>query len=120
MKSQAADVSSYIAEVPADRRAAIEKLRDLCKQKLAGYEECIDYGMLCYRRDGVVEISFASQKHYIALYVLKGAVVEEFRERLSAASIGKSCIRFTKPEHIDFGVITQLLVRTAKSKQVAC
>jgi uncharacterized protein YdhG (YjbR/CyaY superfamily) len=120
MKSQATDVPTYIAEVPAERRAAIEKLRSLCRQNLAGYEECIEYGMPGYKRDGVLEISFASQKQYIAVYVLKGAVVEEFRSRLPAASIGKSCIRFTKAEKIDFEVLGQLLRSTAKSRTAAC
>ena len=116
MKSEAADVLTYIAEVPAERRAAIKKLRLLCKQNLTGYVECIEYGMPCYKRNGVMEVSFASQKQYIALYVHKTKVVETFRDKLSAASIGKCCIRFTNPEKIDFEVLEQLLRRTTKSK----
>ena len=115
MKSQAADVKTYIAEVPAERRAAIKKLRTLCKQNLVGYEECIEYGMPGYRRNGVLEVSFASQKQYIALYLQKTAVVEDFRDKLSAASIGKSCIRFTSPDKMDFEALGKLLRRTAES-----
>jgi uncharacterized protein YdhG (YjbR/CyaY superfamily) len=115
MKSLASTVSRYIAEVPAARRPVIKKLRTLCKQNLIGYQECIDYGMPCYKRDGVVEVSFASQKNYIALYVQKGAVVEAFRDQLPAASIGKSCIRFANPDKIDFHILKQLLIKTTKS-----
>jgi len=115
MKSQATDVQTYIAEVPGERQAAIKKLRTLCKQNLVGYEECIEYGMPGYKRNGVLEVSFASQKQYIALYVQKNAVVEDFRGKLSAASIGKSCIRFTSPDKIDFEVLKRLLRKTAKS-----
>jgi hypothetical protein len=39
-----------------------------------------------------------------------------FRDKLFASSIGKSCIRFTNPDKIDFEVLKQLLRRTAKSK----
>ena len=117
MKSQAADVQTYIAEVPAERREAIKKLRILCRQNLIGYEECMDYGMPCYKRDGVMEVSFASQKQYIALYVQKTAAVEAFRNQLPTASIGKSCIRFAKPNKIDFAVLKRLLRRTAKSRR---
>src|SRR6266481_7894446 len=102
MTSKAPDVQTYIAEVPAQRRAAIEQLRNLCNQNLRGYQECMEYGMPGYRRNGVLEVAFASQKQYIALYVLKKDVVDEFRSALSASIIGKGCIRFTKPDKIDF------------------
>jgi uncharacterized protein YdhG (YjbR/CyaY superfamily) len=117
--SQAADIASYLEEVPAERRAALEKLRTLCRQNLAGYEECMEYGMPGYKRNGSLEISFASQKQYIALYV-KPIVVDEFRGLLGKASIGKSCIRFSKPEQIDFAVITELLRRTEATPACSC
>ena len=116
----AANVSTYIADVPAAQQAAIKKLRDLCKQRLKGYEECIEYGIPGYKRKGVLEVSFASRKQYIALYVLKKDVVDEFRERLSASSIGKGCIRFGNPDRIDFKVVEQLLRRNAESNSGPC
>jgi uncharacterized protein YdhG (YjbR/CyaY superfamily) len=80
----------------------------------------MEYGMPCYKRNGVVEVSFASQKQYIALYVLKKDVVDEFRSALSATSIGKGCIRFAKPDKIDFDVLDRLLCRIVQSKSVPC
>jgi uncharacterized protein YdhG (YjbR/CyaY superfamily) len=119
MTSKAMDVASYIEEVPVERRAAIEKLRKLCRQHLAGYEECMEFGMPGYKRNGALELSFASQKQYIALYV-KPAVVDEFRSSLEAASIGKSCIRFSKPEQIDFAIVAKLLERTEATPGCSC
>jgi hypothetical protein len=52
-----------------------------------GYEECLEYGMPVYKKDGTVEIAFASQKQYISLYVLKKEVVDEFRSALAGRSI---------------------------------
>jgi uncharacterized protein YdhG (YjbR/CyaY superfamily) len=72
-----------------------------------------------YKRNGSLELSFASQKQYIALYV-KPTVVDEFRGALRAASIGKSCIRFSKPEQIDFAVIAELLRRTEATPACSC
>ena len=120
MTSNAPDVQTYLEGVPLERRAAIEKLRALCRQTLEGYEECMAYGMPCYRRNGVLEVGFASQKQYIALYVAKREVVDEFRGALAASSIGKGCIRFTKPEKIDFDILKQLLQRNVESKAVPC
>jgi len=120
MTSKAPNVQTYIEEVPAERRPAVRKLRSLCRQNLIGYEECIEYGMPGYKRNGVLEVSFASQKQYISLYVMKKDVVDEFRSALSGASIGKGCIRFTKPDKIAFEVVQQLLRRTAESKSAPC
>jgi uncharacterized protein YdhG (YjbR/CyaY superfamily) len=120
MISKAPDVKTYLSELPAERRPAMEKLRELCLRHLAGYGECIAYGMPAYKRNGVVEVAFASQKQYIAVYVMKKSVVDEFRARLPGASIGKGCIRFTKLDKIDFDVLEKLLRRTAKSKPAAC
>jgi len=47
----------------------------------------MDYGIPVYKRDGVMEVSFASQKQYIALYVLKQDVVERHRSKLSTCEI---------------------------------
>src|SRR5438045_879913 len=112
MTSKAVNVERYVAEVPAERRAAIEKLRSVCLQSFSGYEECMEYGLPGYKRNGVVEVGFASQKQFIAVYVLKKDVLDEFRTKLSATSIGKGCIRFSKPEQIDFDALKRLLRRT--------
>jgi uncharacterized protein YdhG (YjbR/CyaY superfamily) len=120
MQSKAADVQTYIAEAPADRQAVLRKLRLLCRETLPGYEEAMEYGMPCYKRDGKPEVSFASQKQYISLYALKEDVVNEFRAELKGCNIGKGCIRFSKPERIDFDVVEKLLRRTTESKSKAC
>ena len=120
MQSTTTDVTTYLQQVPEARRASLEKLRNLCRQTLIGYEEGMEYGMPSYKRNGTVEVSFASQKNYISLYVLKQAVVEGHRAALSGASIGKGCIRFSRPDKLDFTVIESLLVATRESEEAAC
>ncbi|MDQ6708112.1 MAG: DUF1801 domain-containing protein [Acidobacteriota bacterium] len=68
-----------------------------------------------YVKEVPAEVAFASQEQYIALHVLKKDVVDEFRGALSTSSIGKGCIRFSKPDQMDFGTIERLLRRTAES-----
>jgi uncharacterized protein YdhG (YjbR/CyaY superfamily) len=118
--SKAPDVKTYVAQVPADRRGAMERLRKLCRQNLTGYQECMEYGMPAYKRNGAVEVAFASQKQYIALYVLNKDVLGEYRDSLSASSIGKGCIRFKKPDQIDFEVLKKLLRRASRAKSSPC
>lgn len=113
-------MDEYLAEVPDARRAALTTLRKLCVKCLKGYEEVIAYGGPCYRKNGVIEVGFASQKHFVALYVLKKDVVNSFRDQLTGASIGKGCIRYTKPARIDFKIIEKLLVATRESPEIPC
>jgi uncharacterized protein YdhG (YjbR/CyaY superfamily) len=118
--SKAADVASYIEELPEDRRPIIKKLRALCRKHLLGYQESMDYGMPVYKRNGVMEVAFASQKQYIALYALKKEALDEFRPMLAGAKIGKGCIRFRNSEQIDFDVLKRLLERHVESKAAPC
>jgi len=116
MISKAANVKEYLAEVPEDRRAAIAKLRTLCKKNLINCEESIDYGMPVYKRDGVMAFAFASQKQYISIYGCGSAAVKDLRAKLAGSRKGKGCVRFTSPEKIDFTVVDELLRRIAKAK----
>ena len=115
-----ADVATYINQAPEARRAALQRIRDLCRDLLNGYEEGIEYKMPVYKRNGVAEVAFASQKNYISLYVMKADVVDEHRAALAGCSIGKGCIRFTRPDRINFDVVASLLRRTAESNSAAC
>jgi uncharacterized protein YdhG (YjbR/CyaY superfamily) len=120
MARNAPDVASYIAAAPAERQSALKRLRSLCREVLTGYREEIDYGMPVYKRNGTAEIAFASQKQYISFYVMKKDVVDEHREALAGCSIGKGCIRFKRPEKIDFQVVRSLLRGTLKSIADPC
>jgi uncharacterized protein YdhG (YjbR/CyaY superfamily) len=120
MTSKAATVDEWMGEVPPDRLDAIQRLRALCRDILAGYEECMAYGMPCYKRGDVIEAGYNSQKQYIALYMLKRDVVDEFRDQLGASSIGKGCIRYTSPKKMDFAVIERLLRRHVESSSAPC
>ena len=55
-----ADIPSYIDEARAHRRTALQKLRNLCLKHLKRFQEGIHYGIPVYKRNGAMEISFAS------------------------------------------------------------
>ena len=122
MQSQAKDVATYLEEVPAERKAALMQLRRLCLATLKGFEESMRYGAPCYSRNGEVEVGFASQKHFIGLYILRTDVMNTYKDllKIKGVSLGKGCIRYSKPEKIDFGVVEKMLKATGKSSGVVC
>lgn len=118
MKSEAKNVTAYLADVPAERRDALKRLRSIYLATFKGCEECIDYGMPCYKREGELVASFASQKQYIALYGM-GKAVERYRKELTGCSVGKGCIRFRSPEAMDFDLIQRMLKDKVKARSDA-
>ncbi len=125
-------VDQYMAALPKDRKAAIEKLRKIILDNLPeGYEEQISYGMIAYvvplsrypkgyhakKGEPLPFLSLASQKNHIALYHM-GLVgnremeewfVEEYAEHVpTKLDMGKSCIRFKNPDHIPYDLIAEL------------
>ena len=121
MQSKAKTVDAYMQEVPENRQAALARLRKLCLATLVGYEESMSYGMPCYKKkDTEVEIAFASQKNYISVYILKEAVLNKYREELAHLNLGKGCIRYRKPDQIDFDLVQKLLTESHKSDSEIC
>ena len=122
MQSSAKTVPAYLKEVPAERRDALKQLRDLCRSTLTGFKESMDYGGPSYSRNGVVEVGFASQKHFIGLYILRTDVMHAHRYMLNipGVTLGKGAIRYSKPEKIDFNVVEKMLRATAESEGEVC
>jgi uncharacterized protein YdhG (YjbR/CyaY superfamily) len=120
MQSKAKDVATYIKQTPADRQEALVKLRRLCRQVLKGFEESMAYGMPGYSRKGTVEVGFASQKNYISLYILRKDALETQRPFLTGLSVGKGCIRYSRPDKIDFAVVEKMLAATRDSTGEIC
>jgi len=125
-------VEEYIEALPEDRKAMIEKLRNVILDNLPeGYEEQLSYGMIGYvvplsrypkgyhAKEGepLPFISLASQKNYIALYhmglygkpELEEWFVKEYSNRVpTKLNMGKSCIRFKNPDHIPYDLVAEL------------
>ena len=122
MQSDAKDVTTCIEEAPAERRDALLKLRELCQKYLTGFTENMEYGGPTYARNGEVEVGFASQKHFIGLYILRTDVMNAHKDQLrgKGVSIGKGAIRYSKPECIDFKVVESMLRATVKSQGPVC
>lgn len=122
MQSTAKDVTSYIAEAPPERQEALTRLRELCHALLTDFEEAMEYGGPTYSRNGEVEIGFASQKHFIGLYILRTDVMNAHKHLLvgKGISFGKGAIRYSKPERIDFDVVEKMLRATQESMGKVC
>ncbi len=132
MQSKASTVDEYISELPKDRQEAITKLRKEIRKNLPkGFKEGMGYGMMGYsvphsiypagyHCDPKLPLPFmglASQKNFIAVYhmgiyadpkLMKWFTDAYAKEVPGKLDMGKSCIRFKKPENIPVKLIGEL------------
>jgi uncharacterized protein YdhG (YjbR/CyaY superfamily) len=132
MISKAPTVDEYLAELPEDRQEAMTKLRKEIKKNLPkGFQEGMGYGMMgwsvphskypagyhCDPKQPLPFMGIASQKNFIAVYhmgvyadpkLLNWFVTEYKKVVPTKLDMGKSCIRFRKPEQIPYKLIGEL------------
>jgi hypothetical protein len=141
MQSKAKTVEAYLASLPAERRAAMEAVREVIRRNLdVDYEEGMLYGMIGYyvphrvfpagyHCDPSKPLCFAglgSQKGYMSLYLMCVYGSEAERERFEAAwkktgkklDMGKSCVRFKKVDDLALDVIAETVRRVPARKYV--
>jgi hypothetical protein len=132
----------YVANVSNDHRPKISEIRETINQNIPqGFEECVGYGMLAWvvphsiyppgyhvdPKKPLGLIMLASQKNYIALYhmgMMGGPLVEWFKTEWPKHSsrkldMGKSCIRFKKPDEVPIDLIAQLAGKLTPQEWVA-
>ena len=119
MKSDAATVDDYLAEVPDDRRQALATLRDLINQVAPDASERMKYGHPHWDLDGPL-FSLASQKRHMALYVeddplmaTEGAALGESK----GVDVGKCCIRFRSLDRLPLDRVEALLAAAAAGRR---
>jgi uncharacterized protein YdhG (YjbR/CyaY superfamily) len=120
VQSKAPSVEAYIAEAPPDRAPCLRRLREIALAALPGYIEEMRWGMPVYTRHGEAEVAFASQNQYVALYIMKAGVQARNAGALVGLDTGKGCIRFRRPDRIDFALVEKLLRDTAASAEEPC
>lgn len=135
MKSEATTPEAYLEELPEARQAVVSRLREVILEHLPdGFQETMNYGMLgyvvphsrypagyhCNPKLPLPFLNLASQKQYVALYHMgiyaDPELLQWFKEAYAAAGagrldMGKSCIRFKKPEAIPFELIGELCTK---------
>ena len=135
MQSKAATVDQYINELPEERKKPMEEIRKVIRKNIPkGFQECMSYGMVGYvvphskYPDGyhcdpklpLPFLAFASQKNFIAIYHMgiyaDPKLLKWFTEAHAKASpkkldMGKSCMRYKKPEDIPYALIGELVTK---------
>ncbi|HET6325961.1 MAG TPA: DUF1801 domain-containing protein [Planctomycetaceae bacterium] len=141
VQSKAKTVKEYLAELPEDRRAAIQAVREVVLKNLDDdFEEGMTYGMIGYyvphslyppgyHCDPCMPLPFAnlaSQKNHMALYLmcLYGDTAQrkwfeaEWKKAGKKFDMGKACLRFKKVEDLALDIIGQTIRQVSAKKYI--
>lgn len=143
MQSTANTPEEYINSIPEERKQLMTELRNIIRKNLPeGFEEVMSYGMIsyvvphslyengyhCNPKQPLPFMSIASQKNFVALYhmgiyadkdLLKWFVDEYEKRSKIKLDMGKSCIRFKKPDVIPMDLLGELASKMTTKEWIA-
>lgn len=134
VSSSANTVEEYLDNLPADRRAELQKVREVVLKHLPkGIEEQMQYGMIgyvvplsvyppgyhCKKGEPLPFAALAAQKNYCSLYLMslysdpdgEEWIQGKFEQAGKKLDMGKSCIRFKRAEDLPLDVIGEAVGR---------
>ena len=103
----AKNVDEYLATVPKEARAALEKLRRTIKAAAPMATETISYQMPMYKHHGMV-VGFAAFKNHCSLFPGSG-VMDAYKKELQAYETSKGTIRFTIDKPLPATLVKKLV-----------
>ena len=136
-------IEEYLDGISEDKRFSMIQLRKTILENLPdGFSETMQYGMPtyvvphsiypkgyhCNPKDQLPFLSFAAQKNFISLYHLALYMDKELFDWFIAEypkhcktklDMGKSCVRFKKPNDIPFDLIAELCRKITVEQWIA-
>jgi uncharacterized protein YdhG (YjbR/CyaY superfamily) len=93
-KTDFKSVDEYIASLPEDVQAILQRVRRTIRKAVPGAEESISYQIPTYKLHGERVLYFAGWKQHYSLYPATDRLVEAFKEDLAPYEVNKGTIRF--------------------------
>ena len=109
-KTKPQSIDEYLAGVPAESRAALEKLRGTIKSIVPEAVETISYEVPTFKLNGRMLVSFAAFSEHCSFFPGPGSI-EAHRDDLTSFPTSKGTIRFTPDRPLSRALVKKL-VRT--------
>jgi len=111
-----ASVAGYLAALPSDKRAGLEKLRRTLKRLLPKAEECISYGIPAFRNPDGVIVYFAAMKSHLSFFPTSHPI-EVCAQELKGYATSRGTIRFPIDTPLPDALVAKLV--KVRLKQMA-
>jgi uncharacterized protein YdhG (YjbR/CyaY superfamily) len=103
------DVDDYLAAVPEEARATLEKLRKAIRAAVPEATEVISYQVPTFKHRGRSLVGFGATKSHCAFYVMSPDVVSAHAGELEKYDTGKGSIRFPAGKPLPAALVRKLV-----------
>ena len=104
----AKDVMEYLAQVPAESRAVLEKLRQTIKSTVPEAVEVISYQIPTFKYQGRMLVSYAAFQEHCSFFPGAGPI-ETHRNELKSYKTSKGTIRFPVDRPLPESLVKRLV-----------
>ena len=101
---------NYFDSVQENRTQAMQTLRKMILNVFPGALEDMHYKLPTYTYNEFRMCAIASQKNYMALYIMNYDLLAHFTDELAHLNCGKSCIRFKELNQSTLILFEKILV----------
>lgn len=101
-------IAEYLAFLNSDKRAALQKLRKAIKAAVPQAEECISYGVPCFKLDGKMLVHFGAATNHCSFYP-GAAPIRAYKAELKAYSTSKGTVRFQPDDPLPATLVRKLV-----------
>jgi uncharacterized protein YdhG (YjbR/CyaY superfamily) len=101
-------VEDYLAALPEEQRAALEKLRKTIRVAAPEATETISYQMPAFKNQGRFLVSYAAFKDHCSFFPASNAVMAALGEELKPYFSGKGTLRFTTDKPLPAALVKKI------------
>ena len=105
--SKAKIVGAYLAGLPPEKRAALQRLRKLIRAAVPAAEECISYGVPAFRLHGKFLVAYAAAAKHCSFF--PGSYVRRLAGALKGYDVAKGTIRFQPEKPLPAALVRKLV-----------
>jgi uncharacterized protein YdhG (YjbR/CyaY superfamily) len=114
------DVVHYLAAVPEEARASLEKLRKTIKAAAPEATEVISYRIPTFKDHGRPLVGYAAFPRHCGFYVMSPAVMDAYKDELEPYDIATATIRFPANKPLPAALVRKLVkARIAENEAAA-
>jgi uncharacterized protein YdhG (YjbR/CyaY superfamily) len=109
-------VDDYLAALPEEKRATLEKVRKAIRAAAPKATETISYQIPTYKQDGSL-VAFAAFKDHCSFFPMSYKVIQEHQDELKAYDVSKGTIRFPVNKPLPAGLVKKMVKARMKENE---
>jgi uncharacterized protein YdhG (YjbR/CyaY superfamily) len=112
-------IDEYLATVDAEKRAALERLRDIVKAAAPAAQEPITYRIPMFRLNGML-VGFAAAKDHCSFYPCDSTTVKALKNELKNYETSKGAIQFQPNKPLPVALVKKIVKARVAANDAKC